>query len=182
MAWGRVASHNLTTGGLIACSILAGRAVAPLGQIASLLSRLTATRAAYRQLNTLMGSPDEGPEGEALTLQRTAGRIEFRNVEFRYPGAPEKALEGINFTLEPGEHLAILGRVGSGKSTIARLLLGLYEPNEGMILLDGIDIRQLDPGRSAPQDRQRDAGWRAPLRNAAREYHARPRGARTTRR
>lgn len=142
---GLIAKQELTMGGLIACSILAGRAVAPLGQIATLLSRMTATRTAYRQLNGLMSSPPEGPEGEPLVPRTTEGRIEFRNVHFRYPGAAEKALEGVSFTLEPGEHVALLGRVGSGKSTIARLMLGLYEPEEGLILLDGTDIRQLDP-------------------------------------
>ena len=126
-----IASQDLTMGGLIACSILAGRAVAPLGQIAQLLSRMTATRTAYRQLNGLMKAARKGPEGEPLVITRTEGRIEFRNVHFRYPGASEKALEGVNFTIEPGEHVALLGRVGSGKSTIARLLLGLYEPEEG---------------------------------------------------
>lgn len=140
-----IANNTLTMGGLIASSILGGRAVAPLGQIAALLSRLTATRTAYRQISALMRSRPEGPEGDALRLAAPKGRIELRNVHFRYPGAPEKALEGINLTLEPGEHVAILGRVGSGKSTIARLLLGLYEPEEGVVLLDGTDIRQLDP-------------------------------------
>ena len=142
---GLIATQDLTMGGLIACSILAGRAVAPLGQIATLLSRLTATRAAYRQLNALMRSPTEGPEGEPLVLARTEGRLEFRNVHFRYPGASEQALDGVSFTIQPGEHVALLGRVGSGKSTIARLILGLYEPQEGLVMLDGTDIRQLDP-------------------------------------
>lgn len=142
---GLIAEQELTLGGLIACSILGGRAVAPLTQIATLLSRVTATRTAYRQLDALMSTPPEGPAGEPLVPVRTEGRIEFRNVHFRYPGASEKALEGISFTLEPGEHLALLGRVGSGKSTIARLLLGLYEQEEGVILLDGTDIRQLAP-------------------------------------
>ena len=142
---GLIASQDLTMGGLIACSILGGRAVAPLGQIAQLLSRVSSTRTAYKQLNGLMRSASEGPEGEPLVITRTEGKIEFRNVHFRYPGASEKALEGVSFTIEPGEHVALLGRVGSGKSTIARLLLNLYEPEEGVILLDGTDIRQLDP-------------------------------------
>jgi ATP-binding cassette subfamily C protein LapB len=142
---GMIATQDLTMGGLIACSILGGRAVAPLGQIAVLLSRVSSTRTAYRQLNALMQSKPEGPSGEALRPAATQGRIEFRNVHFRYPGASEKALEGISFTLEPGEHLALLGRVGSGKSTVARLLLGLYEQEEGVVLLDGTDIRQFDP-------------------------------------
>ena len=140
-----ISVNELTMGGLIACSILAGRAVAPLAQISQLLSRLTATRTAYRQLNELMELQPEGPVGDALQLSRPKGRIEFRNVSFRYPGAPEKALDGVTFTIEPGQHVGLLGRVGSGKSTIARLVLGLYEPEDGLVMIDGTDIRQLDP-------------------------------------
>ena len=140
-----IAERNLTMGGLIACSILAGRAIAPLAQISQLLSRITSTRTAYRQINAMMEMPPEGPEGEPLKLSNVRGRIELRNVGFRYPNAPERALDEVTFTVEPGEHIALLGRVGSGKSTIARLVLGLYPPEEGLILLDGTDIRQLDP-------------------------------------
>jgi ATP-binding cassette subfamily C protein LapB len=140
-----ITENQLTMGALIACSILAGRAVAPLAQISQLLSRITATRTAYRQLNELMEMPPEGPQGEPLQLSRVEGRIEFRNVSFRYPGASENALDGISFTITPGEHVALLGRVGSGKSTIARLILGLYEPEDGLVMIDGTDIRQLDP-------------------------------------
>ncbi len=140
-----IANRELTMGGLIACSILAGRAIAPLAQISQLLSRLTSTRTAYRQINEMMQLPPEGPEGDALKLSRVQGMIEFRNVGFRYPGAPERALDGLSFTIRPGEHVALLGRVGSGKSTIARLILGLYPPEEGLIMVDGTDIRQLDP-------------------------------------
>jgi ATP-binding cassette subfamily C protein LapB len=140
-----IAVRELTMGGLIACSILAGRAIAPLAQISQLLSRLTSTRTAYRQINEMMQMPSEGPEGDALMLSGVEGRIEFRNVGFKYPGAPERAIDGLSFTVEPGEHVALLGRVGSGKSTIARLVLGLYPPEEGLIMVDGTDIRQLDP-------------------------------------
>ena len=132
-------------GGLVACSILAGRAIAPLAQISSLLTRMTSTRTAYRQLNEMMSQPAEGPAGEGLKPQNLKGRIEFRAVAFRYPGAPEKTLDAISFTLEPGEHVALLGPVGSGKSTILRLILGLYPPEEGVVMVDGTDIRQLDP-------------------------------------
>jgi ATP-binding cassette subfamily C protein LapB len=142
---GMIAKLEMTMGGLIACSILAGRAVAPLAQISQLLSRMTSTRTAYRQLNELMDQPAEGPEGEALKLSGVKGKIEFRNVSFRYPGASEKALDEVNFTIEAGDKVALLGRVGSGKSTIARLILGLYPPEDGLILVDGTDIRQLDP-------------------------------------
>ena len=140
-----IAEQTLTMGGLIACSILAGRAIAPLAQISQLLSRLTSTRTAYRQINEMMEMPPEGPDGEPLRLSEVKGKIEFRNVGFRYPGAPERALDALSFTIEPGEHVALLGRVGSGKSTIARLVLGLYPPEEGLVMIDGTDIRQLDP-------------------------------------
>jgi ATP-binding cassette subfamily C protein LapB len=140
-----IAERELTMGGLIACSILAGRAIAPLAQISQLLSRMTATRTAYRQINEMMQMPAEGPEGEPLRLTDVEGKIEFRNVGFRYPGAPERALDELSFTINAGEHVALLGRVGSGKSTIARMILGLYPPEEGLIMLDGTDIRQLDP-------------------------------------
>ncbi|MFL6857434.1 MAG: type I secretion system permease/ATPase [Allosphingosinicella sp.] len=142
---GMIATQSMTMGGLIACSILAGRAVAPLAQISQLLSRMTATRTAYRQLNEMMRQPPEGPAGEGLKLTSVRGKIEFRNVAFRYPGAPEKTLDGVSFTIQPGEHVALLGRVGSGKSTIARLLLGLYSPEEGVVMVDGTDIRQIEP-------------------------------------
>jgi ATP-binding cassette subfamily C protein LapB len=140
-----IADQTLTMGGLIACSILAGRAIAPLSQISQLLSRMTSTRTAYRQLDQLMSTPSEGPVGEALKLRDVTGKVEFRNVSFRYPGASERTLSELSFTVRPGEHIALVGRVGSGKSTVARLLLGLYPPEEGLVLIDGTDIRQLDP-------------------------------------
>ena len=170
-----IAEQELTMGGLIACSILAGRAIAPLAQISQLLSRITSTRTAYRQINEMMELPPEGPEGEALKLAEVEGKIEFRNVGFRYPGAPERALDALSFTIEPGEHVALLGRVGSGKSTIARLILGLYPPEEGLIMLDGTDIRQLDPADLRAPCRRGDAGERAADRLGAREYRPRPR-------
>ena len=140
-----VAANNLTLGGLIACSILAGRAIAPLAQISQLVGRITATRTAYRQVRQLMDQPLEGPAAEPIKLGATAGAIELRNVTFTYPGASAPALDNVSLKIEPGQHLALLGRVGSGKSTIARMILGLYPPQEGMVLIDGIDIAQFDP-------------------------------------
>jgi len=93
----------------------------------------------------LMKQPPEGPSGEGIRISTLKGKIEFRNVSFRYPGGAEKTLDEVSFVIEPGEHVALLGRVGSGKSTIARLILGLYPPEEGLVLIDGTDIRQLDP-------------------------------------
>ena len=141
-----IADNKLTTGALIAASILSGRCVAPLGQIAALLTRLSHTRSAYRALDALMAGRDEGLAGEAtLRRPRLAGGIEFKNVIFRYPGSTVRALDSVNFRIEPGERVAIIGRVGSGKSTIARLILGLYEPDEGTIMVDDADVRQLHP-------------------------------------
>ncbi|MES2336516.1 MAG: type I secretion system permease/ATPase [Pseudomonadota bacterium] len=140
-----IASGDLTMGGLIACSILSGRAVQPLATIAQLLSRLSSTRTAYNQINGMMQMPPEGPVSGGLVPARLTGRVEFRNVEFKYPGAAEKTLDGISFTVEPGQKVALLGRVGSGKSTILRLLIGLYHPQDGVVLIDGTDIRQFDP-------------------------------------
>ena len=139
-----IADRELTSGGLIACSLLAGRAIAPLATISQLLARLSATRTAYRQINAMMEQPSEGPD-EPLKLAKLDGKIEFRNVSFRYPGASEPALNGLNFTIEPGERIGVLGRIGSGKSTITRLILGLYPPADGLVMIDGTDIRQLDP-------------------------------------
>lgn len=144
---GMIANQTLTMGGLIACSILGGRAVAPLAQVAQLLSRLTMTRASYRQLDRFMEIPSEGGGPDALSLEKVAGNIEFRNVHFTYPGATEAALNGVSFHVRPGEKVALLGRVGSGKSTIARIVLGLYPPSDGLVLIDGSEVRQLDAQR-----------------------------------
>lgn len=141
----QIAKNDLTMGGLIACSILAGRAVSPLGTIAHLLTRMNAARTAYTQIDRLMEQPSEGPSGQGLELQTLSGAIEFRDVDFRYPGAPELALTGVSFRIEPGEHVALIGPIGSGKSTIARLILGLYPPTSGLVLIDGSDLRQLTP-------------------------------------
>ena len=137
--------NEMTMGALIACSILAGRAIAPLSQIAQLLSRLTATRTAYRELNHLMSMPVEGPPGDAVRRARLGGGIEFRDVSFAYPESTTKALDHASFTIAPGERVALLARVGSGKSTVARLILGLYSPSEGAVLIDGTDVRQMHP-------------------------------------
>jgi ATP-binding cassette subfamily C protein LapB len=146
-----IAARELTSGGLIACSLLAGRAIAPLAQISQLLARLSATRTAYRQINAMMEQPSEGPTGTPLAVARLAGRIEFRAVSFRYPGANEPALHNVSFTIEPGERVALLGRVGSGKSTITRLILGLYPPADGLVMIDGTDLRQIDPAKLRAQ-------------------------------
>lgn len=140
-----IVDQSLSMGGLIACSILAGRVVAPLGTIAHLLTRLNATQTAYRQINQFMEQPVEGPAGSGLPVTGVQGAIEFRHVDFRYPDAPELALSDVSFRIENGEHVGIFGPIGSGKSTIARLMIGLYPPSSGLVLIDGTDIRQVSP-------------------------------------
>ena len=106
-----------------------------------------------------MNLPVERPSGrEFLHRPDFKGGMEFKNVSFRYPEQPMDALTDVSFKINPGEKVAVIGRIGSGKSSIEKLLLGLYEPSEGSILLDNTDIRQIDPvdlRRSigyAPQD------------------------------
>ncbi len=141
-----IANRDLTMGGLVATSILAGRCVAPLGQIASLLTRLSHTRSAYGHLDRLMqGGGEARAETDYLRRPSLDGGIDFRNVTFKYPGTTARALDDVSFSIAPGERVAIVGRVGSGKSTIARLILGLYEPSDGAVLVDGADVRQLHP-------------------------------------
>lgn len=138
--------RELTMGALIAGSMLAGRALAPAGQIVALLMQYQGARTAMESLNKIMDRPIERPAGENF-IQRPQlrGDIEFRNVKFSYPGRQDSALDGLSFKVAAGERVALIGRVGSGKSTIERLIMGLYQPTEGAVLLDGIDLRQLDP-------------------------------------
>jgi ATP-binding cassette subfamily C protein LapB len=137
----------VSMGALIAAVILTGRAMAPLAQIAQTLTRLNQVRSAYRSLNALMKEESERPPGRRwLQRPNISGAICFDDVSFTYPEQSIEVLKGVSFTIEPGEHVAILGRIGSGKSTLVRLMLGLYQPNKGSILLDGTNIQQMDPG------------------------------------
>ncbi len=136
----------LSVGGLVACTILAGRAMAPLGQVAGILSRYHQARASLQALDQLMKTPVERPFGRTF-VQRSQirGQIEFRNVTFSYPGQDTPALDNVSFKIEAGEKVGLIGRIGSGKSTIQRLVTALYEPSEGAVLVDGTDVRQIDP-------------------------------------
>jgi ATP-binding cassette subfamily C protein LapB len=141
-----IAERQLTMGGLIAASMLASRALAPAGQIVGLLMQYQGARTALESLNDIMAKPVERPGDRSFVHRpQLGGEIEFRNVHFAYPGRDDSALAGVSFHIAPGERVALIGRVGSGKSTIQKLILGLYEPGEGAVLLDGIDARQLDP-------------------------------------
>ena len=141
-----ISQRELTMGALIAASMLSGRALAPAGQIVGLLMQYQGARTALDSLNKIMAKPVERPAGESF-IQRPQlrGDIEFRNVKFSYPNRTDSAIDGISFKISAGERVALIGRVGSGKSTIQRLIMGLYQPTDGAVLLDGIDLRQLDP-------------------------------------
>ena len=141
-----ISQKDLTMGALIASSMLASRALAPAGQIVGLLMQYQGARTAMENLNNVMDKPVERPAGKTfIERPQLRGEVEFRNVKFSYPGRSDSALDGLSFKIEPGERVALIGRVGSGKSTIQRLMMGLYQPTEGAVLLDGIDLRQLDP-------------------------------------
>jgi ATP-binding cassette subfamily C protein LapB len=141
-----VGSQALSMGGLIACVILTGRAMAPLAQVASLLGRVAGAISSYKALDDLMATRSEiDPGRNYLRRGDLAGRIEFREVSFAYPGSTTKALDSVSFTIEEGERVAVLGRNGSGKSTIIRLALGIYEPGEGQVMIDDTDLRQINP-------------------------------------
>ena len=141
-----IADDKLTMGGLIACSILTGRALAPLSQVAGLLTRYHQSRMALASIDRLMTASIERPAGkEFVNRPKLRGAVEFRNVTFSYPGQKTEVLKDVSFRIAPGERVAVIGRVGSGKTTIEKLVLGLYAPNAGSILIDGTDHRQLDP-------------------------------------
>jgi len=132
--------------------ILASRTVAPMGQVAALITNYSDARSAYNTINEIISQPLERPEGQRF-LQRDSfnGKIEFKNVSFSYPDSEQLALNDVSFVINPGEHVGIIGRIGSGKSTIEKLILKLYDPDEGSILIDDIDIAQIDPAQLRDQ-------------------------------
>lgn len=141
-----VTSGDLTMGALIATTMLASRALAPIAQTAGLLSQYHTASTSLQSLDEIMRKTVERPaNSNFLSRPSFRGEIEFREVSFQYPGTEQNALNKVSFKIRAGEHVALLGRMGSGKSTINKLILGLYQPTEGAILIDGIDLRQIDP-------------------------------------
>ena len=141
-----IADNELSMGGLIAAVILTSRAIAPLGQVAALLSNYEQTKTAYNSLDEIMNMSVERPDNKNYVQHSTIeGKIEFKDVCFTYPNHEKEILKNLSFVIYPGEHVAIIGRVGSGKTTIEKLLMGLYQPTSGSILIDNIDINQIDP-------------------------------------
>ncbi len=142
-----VRDQIMTAGALFATVMLANRALAPLGQIAVLLSRCHGALTAFRAVDMLMRAAPDRPASLPRGVHRPSlsGEIEFRGVQFRYTQEPTPVLSGLSFKMQAGERVAVLGRNGSGKSTLLRLVMGLYEPGEGAVLIDGVDLRQIDP-------------------------------------
>lgn len=142
-----ITEGQISMGALIACVMLTGRAMAPLTQVAGLLTRMNQSREALRQLDDMMKKPVERPAGKHfIPMPGLAGKVEFRDVVFHYPGQTVPALKNVQFTVGPGEKVGIIGAVGSGKTTLERLLLNLYQPDSGSVQIDGADVRQIDPG------------------------------------
>ena len=136
----------LTMGGLIAVTMLSSRALAPLAQIPSLLISYQYAKSSYQILETVFNLPKEKEAHQLYSAPKAlAGTVEFRGVSFAYPGSEDAVFEDLNFTIDAGEFVGILGGNGSGKTTLLKLIMGYYEPTKGSILIDGIDRRHLDP-------------------------------------
>ena len=147
IVWGvyLIAEGKLTLGGLIGCNILAGRAMAPLGAVAGMLTRLQQSRMALKSLNMLMDVPTENPEeGAAFQYEDLEPSITFEDVTFSYPLSEPPALDSVSFKINKGDKVGIIGQVGSGKSTLGRLMVGLYSPQNGSVKVGGVDIKQID--------------------------------------
>ena len=141
-----IQDFQMSMGALIAVVILTSRTVAPMGQAAGLITNFSDAKTAFLSIEEILQQPTERPLGKAfIQRQDFKAKIEFKNVSFTYPQSEKPALKEVSFTIAPNEKVAIIGRIGSGKSTIEKLILGLYTPDEGSILIDGVDIAQLDP-------------------------------------
>ena len=150
-----IADGRLSMGGLIACTMLASRAVAPLGQMVGLLMQYQNAKTALTSLDEVMNKPVERPsDSNFVHRPELRGDIEFSNVQFSYPGASISALKDFSCKISAGEKVVVIGRIGSGKTTLQKLLLGLYQPTDGAVLIDGVDLRQLDPA-----DLRRNIGY-----------------------
>ncbi|WP_415892131.1 type I secretion system permease/ATPase [Neptuniibacter sp. PT8_73] len=141
-----ISERELTMGALVACVMLSGRAIAPMSQVANLVISFHQASTALKGLNEIMELPSERfDEQQFVHRKELDGAIEFKDVSFAYPNEEQKALDRVSFSIKPGESVALIGRIGSGKSTIEKLVLGLYDTSEGSVRIDGIDINQIDP-------------------------------------
>ena len=150
-----IADGKLSMGGLIACTMLTSRAVAPLGQMVGLLMQYHNAKVALTSLEKIMQNPIERPsDANFVHRPELKGNIEFRDVQFSYPNCQVAALKGLTCKINEGDKVVVIGRIGSGKTTLQKLLLGLYQPTDGAVSIDGVDLRQLDPA-----DLRRNIGY-----------------------
>ena len=141
-----VADGAISVGALMGVLMLAGRAISPLSQTVSLAVRWQQTRSAMRVLDGIIRLPQERRKGTTyLHRPRLTGKISVENLTFHYPGVERPALRDISISIKAGQRIGLVGRVGSGKSTLIRLLVGLYQPEGGAVLVDDTDLRQIDP-------------------------------------
>lgn len=141
-----IGNAELSMGGLIAAVMLTGRALQPLAQMALLITRFGQTRSAMAAIDQIMHLPDEVDEAKNYVHRDKLNmRIEFDHVGFRYGEQSPEVLTDVSFTIEPGERVAIIGRMGAGKSTVERLMSGLYRSTAGSVRIDGLDINQIHP-------------------------------------
>ncbi|MCU0885770.1 MAG: type I secretion system permease/ATPase [Beijerinckiaceae bacterium] len=141
-----VMNNTITIGGLVAANMLSGRVLAPLTNIAAMIARANQTMVSLRAIDAIMALPTDKPVDKVLTARKIeSGAITFDQVSFTYPGGARPALEGVSFRIRAGERVGIVGKIGSGKTTIGRLMINLYAPDSGRILIDNADQRQFDP-------------------------------------
>ncbi|MBM37760.1 MAG: type I secretion system permease/ATPase [Woeseia sp.] len=140
-----IVEGTITQGALIGAVILGGRTMAPLSQLANTLSRVNGALTAYRNLDMLIGSKQRVSESlSPISRPKLDGEIEFKNVSFQFKGANQATLNDLSFKIPAGQKIALIGKMGSGKSTLSRLIAGILEPTDGAILIDGVDVRQIE--------------------------------------
>lgn len=138
----QVTANNMSMGAMIACVLLCGRAMAPLNSFAALMMRLQQSMRSLKSLNEMMKLEDERDRKEKISVHSFKPRVEASNLKFGFGENPEEILKGLNFTIEPGERVALVGKIGCGKTTLMRMLMALYEPREGSVTVSGLDTRQ----------------------------------------
>ena len=144
----QLADSNLSLGALIAAVMLSSRAISPLIQITVLFTRYNQTKSAFFLINDLMNRQSEYKTEESnnyIHYPIFNGDIEFRNVSFKYDEQSENCLKNVTFKIKKGEKVALIGKIGSGKSTLQKMLVNLYQPVDGFILIDEINLNQIHP-------------------------------------
>ena len=142
----QIIGGNLTQGGLIAAYMLSSRAMSPISQAAALLAQYHQSSTTLDTLNAVMDKKSERHEGKSYVEKPSfEGNIRLEKVTLRYPNEERDALREVSIHIKAGEKVALLGRIGCGKSSLNKLIMGFYQPGAGAVLVDNVDIRQLDP-------------------------------------